>query len=192
MVNSGTILIAALSIILFCFGKTTYKRVYQVSKVNNKKYLVRSHNSSLIQLKSANLLASLSKKKNKLCDFLAVNDKYKNHYGVKRLLSNRHVKLEELSYEYNNEAAYSINKGERIGMCLRKKNGTIENENTMFFVLMHELAHIMSIKYAHDDEFWDNFALLIKAGTECGVYKYRDFGNNPTTYCGHHITHTPK
>ena len=178
-------------VIFVCFMKTTYKRVYQKSSLNKKRYLVRLHDSPKYQMKSANLLASLSTKKNQLCDFLVKNKKYKDHNGVRRLLNNRNVKLEELSYEYNKEAAYSINKGERIGICLRKKNGKIENENTMFFVLMHELAHIMSTKYAHDDEFWSNFAVLIKAATECNVYVYRDFGKAPDSYCGHRISHTP-
>ena len=190
--KSETYIIIGLSVLLICFWNATYKRVYQTSKLNNKKYLVRSNTDLNVQLKSANLLASLSNKKHKLCDYLEGSDKYNKHYGVNRLLSNRNVKLEELSYEYNNEAAYSINKGERIGICLRKKSGDVEDENTMFFVLMHELAHIMSRKYAHDKEFWDNFALLIEAATESGLYKYRDFGKQPTTFCGHSIRHTPK
>jgi predicted metal-dependent hydrolase len=187
----GLIVIGMLSVILLCFAKTTYKRVYQISNYNKKLYLVRVSDKNS-QIKSANLLASLSIKKNKLCDFISNSPKYKNHYGIKRLLANKNVKLEELSYEYNNEAAYSINKGERIGICLRNKNGNIEDENTMMFVLMHELAHIMSKKYAHDAEFWSNFALLIKAANECGVYVYKNYSSNPTTYCGHDITHTPK
>ena len=73
-----------------------------------------------------------------------------------------------------------------------KKNGNYENTNTMFFVLMHELAHIMSRKYAHDKEFWDNFALLIRAAQECNVYNYQDYDTNPSSYCGHRISYTPK
>lgn len=192
MIKTSTLFIGTLTILLLCFAKKTYKRVYQISNINKKRYLVRSQKSSKMQIKSANLLASLSKKKNILCDYLKNNEKYNKKYGVRRLLSRRNVRLEELSYDYDKEAAYSINKGERIGICLRKKNGNIENENTMFFVLMHELAHIMSIKYAHDDEFWKNFAILIKAAQECNVFVYRDYTSNPTSYCGHSITHTPQ
>ena len=189
--RSTYIVIGILSILLFSFAKTTYKRVYQISSENKKRYLVRSMSLKKDQLKSANLLASLSKKKNDLCTYISKMQKYKNHVGVRRLLANKNVKLEELSYEYNNEAAYSINKGERIGICLRNKNGIIENDNTMTFVLLHELAHIMSKKYAHDKEFWDNFSLLIQAATECGIYKYTNYEESPTTYCGHNISHIP-
>lgn len=186
------LLMGTLTLLLFCFAKTTYGRVYQTSALNNKKYLVRKYPNKKHQIKSADLLAALSKKKNTLCEYLSKTKKYRNHYGVKRLLRNQYVKIEELSYEYNNEAAYSINKGERIGICLRKKNGNFENTNTMFFVLMHELAHIMSTKYAHDKEFWDNFALLIQAAQECNVYNYQNYDENPSSYCGHRISYTPK
>ena len=190
--SKSLLFMGTLTLLLFFFAKTTYGRVYQTSTLNKKKYLVRKYPNTKNQQKSANLLASLSAKKNKLCDYLSRTKKYKHHYGVNRLLRNQYVKLEELSYEYNNEAAYSINKGERIGICLRKKNGEYENSNTMFFVLMHELAHIMSRKYAHDTEFWNNFALLIRAATECNIYTYRNYDESPSSYCGHRISHTPK
>tara|TARA_B110000977_G_C11069873_1_gene489201 strand:- start:1157 stop:1729 length:573 start_codon:yes stop_codon:yes gene_type:complete len=180
----------SLSILLICFAKKTYNRVYQKSSRNNKLYLVQV-SSGKIQLKSANLLASLSKKKIKLCSYIQNSSKYKNHYGMKRLLANRYVKLEELAHEYRNEAAYSVNKGERIGICLRNKKGSVENENNMMFVLLHELSHIMTKNYAHDEEFWKNFALLLRAATECNVYTYINYEKNPTTYCGHHITSVP-
>jgi len=192
MAKESFVFLGAVALMLACFVKTTYKRVYQFSSLNKRRYLVRYNKDSKLQMKSANLLASLSKKKNKLCDYLAKTEKYTGNYGVRRLLNNKDVKLEELSYEYSKEAAYSINKGERIGICLRKGNGTIENENTMFFVLMHELAHIMSRKYAHDEEFWSNFALLIEAATKVGIYKYRDYQSSPSSYCGHKISHTPQ
>jgi predicted metal-dependent hydrolase len=188
--KSSHLIIGILSVLLLCFAKTTYKRVYQVSSINKKRYLVRQTNDKK-QLKSANLLAVLNEKKNKLCKFVEKSSEFKNHYGIKRLLQNKNFKLEELSYEYDDQAAYSVNKGEKIGICLRNKKGEIEDENTMTFVLLHELAHIMSRKYAHDKEFWDNFALLLQAASRCGIYKHTNYEANPTTYCGHNITHTP-
>ena len=187
--NNSILIIGTLTVILLFFVKDTYKRVYQKSSLNQKNYLVRLHDNPKLQIQSANLLASLTNKKDKLCNFL--EKRHKNNKAVQRLLHNKNVKIEELAYEYSNEAAYSINKGERIGICIRKNN-KVQNENTMFFVLMHELAHIMSVKYAHDEEFWNNFAFLIKAATQCGVYKYENFDANPTNYCGHRISFTPK
>lgn len=190
--KSFVIFIVVIAICCLHYGQKTYNRKYVRSTMNKKKYLIRSHDNSSKEVKAANLLASLSKKKQILCDHIGNSSKYQNHMGIQRLLRNQNVKLEELSYEFDNQAAYSINKGERIGICLRKKNGTIEEENTMLFVLLHELAHIMSVSYSHNEEFWSNFALLIDAAVECKIYKYRDFAQEPTTYCGHQISHTPR
>ena len=176
---------------LYYFDFANPKRIYYKSSLNNKKYLVRSHNKSSIIQKSANLLAELTKKKSILCDFIESSNKYKSHKGIKRLLENKDVKLEELSYKYNDEAAYSINKGEVIGICLRDKDGKLQNKNTMIYVLIHELAHIMSVNYAHDKEFWNNFAFLLEAAIECNIYKYVDYTHSPTTYCGHDVSQNP-
>ena len=173
---------------LVLYQKTFFKRLYVVSNVNNRRYLVREGKT---QVESANRLAKLIEKKKKLCDYLSVKQKYKTKAGVKRLLERRNVEIEEKSMEYDDQAAYSINKGERIGICLKNKAGKYEDDNTMFFVLMHELAHIMSKKYGHDEEFWKNFAILVEAAVEAGLYKYQRYDKDVTTFCGHVISHTP-
>ena len=42
-------------------------------------------------------------------------------------------------------AAYVLNKGDQLRMCVRKRNDPtkLEDSNTMIFVLLHELAHLM-------------------------------------------------
>lgn len=184
------LIIGLLGLICITHNTLSSKRIYQLSSINNKKYLVRE-STKIKQTKSANILANLSKKKDKLILHIEKSDINKSDPGIKRLLNYKNVDIEELSFKYNNEAAYSINKGERIGICIRNKQGKIEDENTMMFVLLHELAHIMSKKYAHDDEFWNNFAKLLKIAIKCGVYKYVNYESNPTTFCGHDITHSP-
>ena len=117
--------------------------------------------------------------------------KYDNHYGVQQLLKNKNVVIEEVAKKYKNQAAYSINKGERIGICLRNKKNKYENKNTMFFVLIHELAHIMTKEFKHNDKFWKNMSLLIENATNAKLYKYTEYKTNPESYCGHDITHNP-
>ena len=161
------------------------------SSVDGIHYKVRKGTSKSSQKKVADLLANLNKKKNLLCRFLENSTTYKKLAGIKRLLRNKEVKLEEVSKKYADQAAYSINKGERIGMCVKSTDGSFEHENTMMFVYLHELSHIMTQTYAHDDNFWRNFGVLIEAAIQCNVYSYQEFGSKPRTYCGHKITHTP-
>ena len=174
MVASG-----ALAYVLY--NKSLDKRVYVKSTVDNKEYLVKRTSNN-----SANKLAALNIKKNKLMNYLNSKAKYKRHDGIVRLLHNRDVVIEETSERYKDEVAYSLNKGERIGICTKNKDS-----NTMFFVLLHELAHIMTKAYKHDDEFWDNFRLLIKAAIESGTYIYQDYARNPVKFCNSEITHNP-
>ena len=52
--------------------------------------------------------------------------------------------------------AYSENKGEKLAFCLNKKKSNNENlidENTLTFVAIHELGHIMTESVGHTDEW---------------------------------------
>ena len=92
----------------------------------------------------------------------------------------------------SNNTSYSVNKGERLVICLRNKkdNGFI-NDNTIFFVVLHELAHIMTNSIGHKEEFWNNFKFLLKKSIEFKLYKYQNFKKSPEPYCGISITDTP-
>jgi hypothetical protein len=90
--------------------------------------------------------------------------------------------------------SYTINKGEKMVLCMRARNGTeqLEDENTMMFVSIHELAHIMSESVGHeDDEFWKNFKFALKNAEEIGLYKNIDYKETPVDYCGMKITDNP-
>ena len=78
----------------------------------------------------------------------------------------------------NNELGYNINKGTEIGLCL---DGS---PNEIMHVLIHELAHTVSSKYAHDDEFWNNVHKIENICQEKGLYIPI---NNKTEFCGSHI-----
>jgi len=184
MNNLTNLLLVLVLFILYFLPRLNDTRKVFISRLNSKKYLTKSQQGS-------DLLASLSSKKIKLYEFLENSQKFKNHQGVKKLLDKKNVKIEEVAPQYKSQAAYSINKGETIGICLKNQSGRYEDENTMFFVFMHELAHIMTNKYEHNKEFWDNFSLLIEAATHAGIYQYENFENNPVSYCGHNINHTP-
>ena len=163
-------------------------RIHMESNNIGKRYLVKSDKFSK---KSTETLAYLDDFKSKLCKHLENKKIYNANESVQRLLDNKNVILEEIAKKYEGEAAYSVNKGERIGICLKNKNGMYENKNTMAFVLMHELAHIMTSEYKHNKKFWSNMALLIENAIEAKIYKYVEYRKNPETYCGHDITHTP-
>ena len=87
--------------------------------------------------------------------------------------------------------SYTVNKGP-IYMCIRDKdNREIIDENTLIFVALHELAHVMTRSIGHTKEFWRNFAFLLKHAIKDGYYQYHPYHQMPKKYCGTMITDTP-
>jgi len=100
--------------------------------------------------------------------------------------------IETISGDKN--TSYTINKGEKMVLCLRARDGheKLERENTMMFVSLHELAHIMSKSIGHeDDEFWRNFKFILKHAQNLGMYNNVNYQQEPVKYCGMMITDSP-
>jgi hypothetical protein len=83
-------------------------------------------------------------------------------------------------------AAYVVNKGQELRVCLND-----ENENDTMFVLLHELAHIMSQSYGHNEEFKKNMDFLVKEAVKLQLYTPIDYTKLPINYCGVTISSTP-
>jgi len=93
----------------------------------------------------------------------------------------------------DDSTSYSENKGEKIVVCLREKsNGyPLIDENTIMFVILHEMAHLMTTTVGHTPEFWTNFRRILQDGTSVGIYRAVNYSKSPVNYCGMTITDTP-
>jgi hypothetical protein len=82
--------------------------------------------------------------------------------------------------------SFSINKGEIIVLCLRQDENNFADINTIMFVVLHELAHLMTKSFGHTEEFWKNLDFLILNATNknVGIYNSVDYQKNPAPYCG--------
>lgn len=79
-------------------------------------------------------------------------------------------------------SAYTENK-EVITLCLRDPiTNKYYDMNTIMYVALHELAHVISETHGHNDEFKKNFALILREASRKKIYDPRR--NIPTTYCG--------
>ena len=89
--------------------------------------------------------------------------------------------------------SYSVNKGEKVYMCLRQRNEREElvDENIITFVALHEMSHIGTHEVGHTQLFWNNFAWLLQRAEEIKIYEFTDFSAHPVEYCGIHITDQP-
>jgi hypothetical protein len=115
--------------------------------------------------------------------------------GIKRLKKNFKPNNISESSPGNSYTSYSINKGEKIVFCLRQKTGEDKDKlvdiNTMMFVAIHELGHLMSKSIGHTTEFWDNMRFLLEEGIKLKIYEHINYSKHPEDYCGIKITDTP-
>jgi hypothetical protein len=93
----------------------------------------------------------------------------------------------------NKHTSYSINKGEKIVLCLRSKDVKKElvDMNTMMFVTLHEVGHLATESVGHTPEFWDNFRWILDESINIGIYKHVDYADKPQEYCGMNIVSNP-
>lgn len=181
------VLVVFCAIILAVFVSNRYRPVQYVrSSVDGREYLVRKVAD---RQEAADILARLNAKVLRLIDNLVT--KYPDDERV-ALLDDRY-NPDALSEGSNDDgySSYTINKGKRIVLCLRSRDkkdrsngGKLEDENTLVYVLVHELAHLATVEVGHPPEFWKNFKFLVQEAVSLGVYKDHDYSKDPVEYCG--------
>lgn len=179
------ILILIISIIAMIYLEQKNVK-YVKSNIDKIEYLVRD----LPDKQSASdILARIKKNMIHLTNYLYKNKtgKYKLYEKYIDQLNDRikNVKINE-SDEYDIHTSYTVNKGEQIVYCLRSKNNNneIHNFNLIMYVVLHEMAHIASPIYGHDDTFDKLFYFLTNKAIELGLYNKINFEKTPIEYCG--------
>lgn len=93
------------------------------------------------------------------------------------------------------ETSFVVNKGASFGVCLREKitknPDKIHKFNTLQFVILHEITHIGTKTFGHNNEFWSRFKFILSQAYASGLYKPIDYSNQPMNYCGLTITSNP-
>lgn len=160
-----------------------------ISGVDGNKYCVRDRNKVK---PAANLLATVTTKCKDLVDY--VNEKYPNDPKVQRLVKGFNPKKISETLPNSELTAYSENKGEKIAFCLNKKkedDNNLIDINTLTFVAIHELSHIMTVSIGHKQEFWQNFKFLLENAKSANIYDPVDYKKKPKEYCGMTISDNP-
>ena len=159
-----------------------------ISNEDGNTYCVRE--TPKLQL-VADLLARTTVKMKKLVKYMG--EKFPDRENVKRLVDNFNPQKINETLPTSKFTAYSENKGEKLAFCTTtKKNGNkLIDENTLTFVAIHELSHIMTKSVGHTDEFWQNFKFLLQNAEKIDVYRPVDYKNKPQSYCGMTITDNP-
>jgi hypothetical protein len=186
----GYILIALIAVICL--------RVYQssdsfqlkcvVSDVDGNKYCVRERTKLVL---AADLLAQCTVNMKKLVAHMETT--YPDQDNVRRLVANFDPQQVCETLPTSEFTAYSENKGEKLAFCLNttKEGGKLIDSNTLMFIALHEMAHIMTESIGHKDEFWRNFKFLLQNAAEIKIYEPVDYKAKPKQYCGIEINDNP-
>lgn len=175
-----------MTVILIMYIQNHYGEVeYVKSTVDKRMYLVQKLNN---KHEAADYLAVVNENLQKLVRHTMA--KYPDNQDAQRLFKNFNPdSISEGSIE-SGYTSYSVNKGEKIILCIRQKDRSFVEKNIIYYVAIHELAHLMTAEVGHTDTFWQNFKFILKESIELGIYKKVDFATEPKEYCGIKITNS--
>lgn len=167
--------------IIFYSTKTNLVKIK--SQLDDHHYWVKNDKESQ---KSSNYLSELNKRIVILINYLSVKHSDKDFYKRLKDIYHPDILSENASSLYT---SYVLNK-KYIVLCIKQKDGSFVDINTMTYVILHELAHLCSKELVQEHEHNTNiefrtiFKTLIQSGIECGIYKFSDYKTNPASYCG--------
>ena len=73
----------------------------------------------------------------------------------------------------------------------KKDNSKLIDINTLSFVAIHELSHVMTKSIGHNSEFWENFKFLLQEAKIAGIHDPIDYKKKPEEYCSMKISDNP-
>jgi len=173
-------------------------RIYYDSDAYNLKCIIASKDGNRYCVRereklelAANLLATVTQKCKDMVQYM--KEKHPDDPRVKRLVEGFNPKKISETLPTSELTAYSENKGEKLAFCLNTtKNGNkLIDINTLTFVALHELSHIMTESIGHKQDFWQNFKFLLTNAKDAKIYEPVDYKNKPKQYCGMTINDNP-
>jgi hypothetical protein len=180
--------LAFAAISIATLGALVYKNNRQaevdvVSPVNGKTYRVIQNGN---YQEAADMLAALEDKARAFID--AASIAYPKDTNIKRIKKYWTGTITEIPQ--SETIAYAIEKKE-LYMCIRDAANKVQQLDDLFFVLLHELSHIMNPSYGHDDPFWRQFKRTLEIANKLGYLPYKDYDNYSVEVCGKQISSNP-
>jgi len=181
--------VVIISVYIYFDNSDSFNLKCIVSTVDGNKYCVRER---VKEQAAADLLAKVTEKCKKIVEY--VGKKYPSEGRTIRLVNGFNPKKVMETLPTSSYTAYSENKGEKVAFCLNRSknnNDDLIDENTLTFVAIHELSHVMTKSIGHKSEFWENFKFLLENAKEAGIHNPVDYKKEPREYCGMKIHDNP-
>jgi predicted metal-dependent hydrolase len=172
--------IFVMSVALFMYLHRTYGEVdIVVSSVDKRRYVVQQLPDKAA---AADLLASIN---GDLLTLIAhMVKKYGDRADVRFMKENYNPAALSEGSAKSGYTSYSLQKGERVVLCIRQTDDSFVKKNVLMYVAIHELAHILTHEeVGHTKLFWKNFKWLLEEAIGLGLYVKQDFEAKPEQYC---------
>jgi hypothetical protein len=159
-----------------------------IASKDGNRYCVREREK--LEL-AANLLASVTQKMKDMVKYL--NETHPEDPRVIKLVAGFNPQRISETLPTSELTAFSENKGEKIAFCLNttKEGNKLIDLNTLTFVALHELTHVMTTSIGHKQDFWQNFKFVLENAKAANIYMPVDYKKNPQEYCGMTINDNP-
>ncbi len=161
---------------------------------DNNIYTIMDSKNSTINSQKANLLADINKKAQNVVEIMHKNNIPNEKIAKKtRKRFHKKFKIKETPKGEESGAAYTINKagqGGEMSVCLMTK-GKLNNLNDTFYVILHELAHVMSDSFGHGEEFKKNFNFIVALAVKNKLWVDPKYEKRNIDYCGVKVTNSP-
>lgn len=154
-----------------------------VSSVNNESYTVLDTGDYQA---AADMLAKLEVRSREFLKAAIVA--YPDNKNLKRVDNYWSGTITEIPQ--SETIAYAIDKKE-LFICVRDSTGKVQEFDDLFFVLLHELSHIMNPSFGHDDKFWNQFKMTLEIANKLGFLPYKNYDDYSVTVCGKTISSNP-
>lgn len=173
------VLIILVVILAFYVKRETGEVVYVTAVSDGRRYLCLKLPD---RQEAAERLAEITARMLKLVRHMVATAP--NDTAVQQLYANFDPDAIHEGSHSNGYTSFSVSKGESITICIRQVDDSFVDTNTVVYVAVHELGHLMSATIGHDQPFWDNFKRLLIEAIAIGIYVRVDFTANPEPYCG--------
>ena len=173
-------------------------RVYLDSDAYNLKCIIASKDGNRYCVRereklelAANLLATVTQKMKDMVKYL--KETHPEDPRVIKLVAGFNPQRVSETLPTSELTAYSENKGEKIAFCLNttKEGNKLIDINTLTFVALHELTHVMTTSIGHKQDFWQNFKFVLEIAKAANIYIPVDYKSKPQEYCGMTINDNP-
>lgn len=192
----GLIFIVVIVLLVLFIGKLYFnfkESAYIKSDHDDNHYLIRnaSEKSEDYLKGSANTLAEINSRVERLISHLEQHDNYKNVFFVKKLRQGYKPSIISEAAVDERFTTFTVNKQE-MHICLRTRDEhkKLYDINLLMYVVIHELAHLCNYDdfgipiHGHGREFKNIFKILTEESINIGVYTYTDYTKKPQEYCG--------